>query len=394
MLAGTARGEDWAAPIVAGQRALAERGVNLGAGITGFGQGLMSSTGRPGMAWGGKLDVRLGLDGARLGLWEGLSVSLHLEEAFGRDANQRGDGSVIPVNTGLALPRLGGTTTDLSLTVTQRFGERMSLTVGKFNMLDAAAATPLLGGGGLTTFWNTGLAAPVSGVTPPYIFGGLLALRTEAASFSLLVYDPRSAQNLDVIRRPFDDAATFSLSATVPFDLFGLPGFHSVRVVYSTQQGLDLADIPQLLLPPGSGQAVGSKRGYLFGSYSFQQYLYQVPGDPRRGWGVFGMVGLSDGNPNPIRASALLGIGGDALLPSRPQDRWGIAAFYYNWSGTLRDGLAAAGQGLRDEWGVEAFYDIAIADHVRLSPNLQAVRGATPGLPMAVLGGVRVRLTF
>lgn len=63
-LGGTARAEDtsgdWAALIVAGQRTLTERGVNLSAGLTGIGQGLLSSAGRPGMARGGKFDVRLG----------------------------------------------------------------------------------------------------------------------------------------------------------------------------------------------------------------------------------------------------------------------------------------------------------------------------------------------
>ncbi len=193
---------------------------------------------------------------------------------------------------------------------------------------------------------------------------------------------------------PSPKARPYSLSATIPLTLFGLPGFHTVRAVYSTQRGFDLNDLPQLLLPPGSGAAAGTKQGYVFGSYTFQQYLHQVPDDPRRGWGVFGMIAVSDGNPNPVRASALLGLGGDALLPSRPLDRWGIAAFYYSFSRTLRDGLSAIGQGLRNEWGVEAFYDVALVDHVRIGPDLQVIRSATPGLPVGVLGGIRMRLVF
>ena len=56
---------------------------------------------------------------------------------------------MLPVNTALAFPTLGGYDYDLSLVVTQAFSENTTLSVGKFNMLDAAAKTPLLGGGGL-----------------------------------------------------------------------------------------------------------------------------------------------------------------------------------------------------------------------------------------------------
>ena len=64
----------------------------------------------------------------------------------GRDTNEQGDGSILPVNTALGFPTLGGTTTDLSLVVTQKFGDAVSVSVGKFNVLDLAAATPLMGG--------------------------------------------------------------------------------------------------------------------------------------------------------------------------------------------------------------------------------------------------------
>ena len=95
-----------------------------------------------------------------------------------------GGRSIVPVNTALALPLLGGTTTDLSLNVSQKFGDNVSISLGKFNMLDKLAATPLIGGGGETTFWNLGLAAPISGVTPAYLLGGILSVKTTPATFN------------------------------------------------------------------------------------------------------------------------------------------------------------------------------------------------------------------
>ena len=77
-----------------------------------------------------------------------------------RDAGRLEDLTKAHPGTALALPLLGGTPTDLSLTATQSFGSNVSVTAGKFNMLDAAARTPIMGGGGETTFWNTAFAAP------------------------------------------------------------------------------------------------------------------------------------------------------------------------------------------------------------------------------------------
>ena len=165
-IASSARADDWAQPIVTLQQSLAALGISLGGGVTGFAQGLASGDGEHGVPFGGKADALLGLDGGKLGLWPGLSVSAHFEQNFGQSANELGAGAILPVNTALAFPTIGGSTTDLSLIVTQKFGDAVSISLGKFNVLDVAARTPLMGGGGETTFWNIGLAAPVSGVTP------------------------------------------------------------------------------------------------------------------------------------------------------------------------------------------------------------------------------------
>ena len=246
----------------------------------------------------------------------------------------------MPVNTALGFPTLGGTTTDLSLIVSQKFGDAVTTSLGKFNMLDTAARTPLMGGGGETTFWNIGLAAPVSGVTPPYIVGGTATVKTAPATFTLMVYDPRNAQDLDVIEHPFAQGATTSLSAMVPIALFGLTGYHTLRGVYSTAEGFNFDEVPQLFLPPGSPTKL-TKRGYYFASYSLQQFLWQDPDNPGRGWGFFGQIAGSDANPNPIGTTVIVGLGGST--PGRPDDRWGVAWCDYLFSRALDERLAALG---------------------------------------------------
>jgi len=373
------------------QRALAARGVDLGGGVTVFAQGGAAGTIRSPVRYGGKADVLLGLDGDRLGLfWPGLSIAAHLEQSFGLDVNGSG-GAILPVNTALAFPALGGRTSDLSLVVTQKFGRALSVSVGKFNMLDVIGRTPLIGGGGETTFWNIGLAAPISGVTPPYIAGATATLNTAPASFTLMVYDPRNAQDDEVMARPFTQGVTTSLSARIPLTLFGLQGFHTFRGVYSTAEGYDFAQVPQLMLPqPGPLRL--TKQGYVYGSYALQQFVWQDPADAKRGWGFFLQISASDANPNPIGSTIIAGLGG--ANPLRPDDRWGLAYCDYLFSRSLKAGFATLGGGLRDERVLEAYYDAAIAPHLRAGPDVQVIWPGTPGMSTELVLGLRGRVAY
>jgi porin len=384
-------GDDWAAPIVTVQQSLASLGISLGGGVTGFAQGLAAGDGLYGVPIGGKADVLLGLDGQKLGLWPGLSVSAHFEQDFGRDANTQGDGSILPVNTALGFPTLGGTTTDLSLIVSQTFANVVTITLGKFNMLDVASNTPLIGGGGETTFWNLGIAAPVSAVTPPYIVGGIGSLKLAPVTFTLMVYDPRNAQDLDVLAHPFDHGTTTSVSATMPITVFGLTGYHTLRGVYSTASGFDFDQAPQLLLPPASREVL-TRQGYTYGAYTLQQFLWADPDNPGKGWGFFTQLSASDANPNPIGNVVLVGLGGST--PGRADDRWGIAWCDYLFSRDLKNGLAVPGEGINDERVLEAYYDTALAPHLRLGPDAQIIWPGTPGKTTALFLGLRGRVVF
>jgi Carbohydrate-selective porin, OprB family len=84
-------------------------------------------------------------------------------------------------------------------------------------------------------------------------------------------------------------------------------------------------DFSELIQPPGS--TLGTKRGSYYVAASFQQYLVQDPGNPTRGWGVFGEIGTGDGNPNVVEWDAYLGVGGSSLIPGRPDDSFGVAVF-------------------------------------------------------------------
>lgn len=373
---------------------LAGHGISFDAWWTQFYQGSPHGKGIHSWQYGGKGDLFLTLDGAKLGLWQGLYITAHGELLYGEDANALGNRVLLPVNTAMGLPRLGGRDQDFSLVVTQAFNERVSVSFGKFNMLDVLAKTPLLGGGGIDGFQNIAFAAPITGVTPPYLVGANLTIKTDPVTWTAFVYDPRNAQNDDVLRHPFSDGATGMLTATIPYQLGGLNGFLGAKAIYSNQSKTDLADIPTLILPPDSQRFAGTKQGSWFLSASFQQYLVQSPDNPQQGWGIFGQIGVSDGNPNPIAWSALLGIGGTGFLSSREQDRWGIGYFRYSLGTDLRDGLKTVGVKLRDEQGIEAFYSIAVTPWFSVTGDLQIVQPVLASAQTAVTASLRTKVRF
>lgn len=392
-------GDFWSRPALldgAGspKEALRANGINVEAWWTQFYQGVVSGNGDKDWQYGNKADVIVTFDGAKLGLWRGLHVTVHQEWVFGEDANNQGDGSLFPLNTALGFPRLGGYERDTSIVVTQAFNEQFSVSIGKFNMLDGAAKTPLIGGGGIDTFLNTALAAPISGVTPPYIVGAIATLKTTPAIFTLMVYDPRNAQDWNVIEEPFDEGTTTSLAVTVPTKLAGLTGYYGVRAVYSSKTGLDLAAIPELVRLPPQSAALLTKEGYWYVSASAQQYLWQSPTNPAHGWGIFAQAALSDGNPNPIEWSALVGLGGTSLIPGRDKDRWGIGYFHYGLSSALLDGLKTLNIELKDESGVEAFYNIAVTPWFRVTADVQFINPFQPDRDDAVIMALRTQTKF
>jgi porin len=377
------------------REAMRQHGINADLWWTQFNQSFVDGNGNSDWEYGGKVDLIVNLDASKLGLWHGFSINLHQEWLYGEDANAQGDGTFLPVNTALALPRLGGNEAETSILLTQQLGDRASLSLGKFNMLAAAARTPLVGGGGLDTFMHIALAAPVSGVTPPYLLGASASLKTDHASYNLLVYDPRNAQYWDVIEKPFRDGVTTSLSATFPVKVHGRSGFHTVRGVYSTEDGIDLRDVPQLGLPPELQDEPRSKSGPWYLQYSFQQFLHQSEADPSKGWGIFGQFAISGGNPNPAKGHFFIGLGGNSFLPGRLNDRWGIAYFQNELDPDLR---AAArrdlGISLGSEKGVEAYYNLAVTPWLRVTGDLQVVNPFPSNRDRSVFAGLRTQVRF
>lgn len=375
------------------KEALRARGIILDAHVTQTYMGVVAGETTRDWQYGGKATIDATFDLAKWGFWRGLSVNVFQEWNYGESVTALGAGQLLPINGIVDFPRSGGYDDDTSITVTQKIGDRFTVGAGKYALLSLVAKTPIVGGGGKDTFLNAAIAGPITGIIPPYIMAVKADLKTDVAAYSLMVYDPRNAQDWDVVSNPYQEQAV-SFGITLPTKIAGLTGYYGVRGVYSTLGGTDLSRIPDLVaLPPGSSDQL-SKDDRWYINVSVQQYLYQDPTRPGVGWGFFGYAGISDGNPNAIETSFFAGFAGNSMIPGREQDLWGVGYFRYGISKDLRDGLDTLGIDIQAEQGIEAYYNIAVTPWFRLTADLQWIDPVRAFRDDIVVTGLRAKTNF
>ena len=136
---------------------------------------------------------------------------------------------------------------------------------------------------------------------------------------------------------------------------------------------------PELLVPVGP---LNKKSDTWAVFYNFDQYLWQPAGDPKRGVGIFFTFGVADGNPNPIKYSYSMGVGGNGAIPGRPNDRfslgWARTDFSDDFVPFLRQRLNL---GLDHEDAIEMFYNAALTPWLNATLDLQVIN---PGLKKAL----------
>lgn len=372
---------------------LRSHGADLDITYTEYGQVIVVGDGDHQWRFGGKFFPRLTLDGGRLAGWKGFSASATGEITIGGNINtDSGTGLIFPVNTALFGPADGKFGGDLSLTVTQRFGDRFSVTVGKFNMFEGAGRRPIVGGGGIDGFWNLSFAAPFTGVVPPYIGGGTLSYRTRPAQFTVMIYSAKNAQQQTGFRNWGRDGITFRSSVLFPARLRGRSGFHTFTFIGSTKTGTDYSDLPQLILP--QTPQLGSRRGSFYGGYDIQQFLWQDPARPGAGLGVFGLVGFGDSNPNPLALNTNVGVSGTGVIPKRPLDRFGAGYFFVDPSHQLVEALRLLQLNFGREMGTEVYYTLASPPWFRVTADLQVIAPGNHDRHTLVFPGVSAQIRF
>ena len=378
---------------------LSSHGLDLHVDLTQFYQGVTRGGLEGGLESGGKLDYWLNLDGQKAGLWTGFAVTTHAETRYGNDTNAN-DGLFTFSNFNMAFPKAGEDVTAVtSFKLTQTVSDEFSLIAGKINSLDDFTLN-FTGRNGLDRFMNSAATANIiSARTVPYSTYGAGFVLTSAKEQSLmfLVRDPDNHSASSDLDQLFANGALFTGVARLPVAPMGLPGNQVFGVNWSTRDYTSV-DPASSFDVPGQGLVAGTESGSWALWYNCDQYLWVSDTDDDRGWGVFGMSGISDGNPNPVRWNATLGIGVNGLFAARRHDTLGAAYFHVGLSSDFKSLLAqpTAPPGLeqRDEQGVELFYNAELTPWCHLSSDLQFVQPSTKDLNNTVVFGMRLKFDF
>lgn len=372
---------------------LPDCGITANISTTQFYQGVASGGLERSFPYGGRNDYFLHVDGQKLGLWKGFLLDLHGETRYGESTNFI-TGALSPVNEMLLVPADEGCITALTgVKFTQHLSDNILVYAGKINLFDGIRQ-PLTGATPLNGFLNTSLIFnTIFARTLPYsAFGaGFVLLQDKEPIFSLSVYDTNNTPTTTGFEHFFDNGATIFGVVNLPTSFFGLPGHQGLSGAYSSGKYTNLAPSPYL--DPVDELVFPSppKTGSWALAYNFDQALRVSQEDPERVWGVFGNLGIADDNPNPLQWYASAGIGGASLL--RKKDTFGLGFYYLGISDKLKQSARPLSP-LRNENGVELYYNARVSKWFQITPDLQIIDPFQKEANPAVVLGLRAKIDF
>jgi porin len=197
--------------------------------------------------------------------------------------------------------------------------------------------------------------------------------------------DPNGRPDTSGLGDLWQDGVMFTAEGRVKTNFFGRTGHQFIGGVYTDKLYTSLNQNFREII---ESRALANTSGAWAVYYNFDQYVYETGKD--KGWGVFGRFGVSDGDPNPVQYFWSLGVGGNGVMGARPNDRFGLG-FY---QAVTSNASVPAVFGVGDEWGVEAFYNIAITPWAQFTPDIQYIDGARANSDPAVVLGVRLKIVF
>src|SRR5215510_2335347 len=360
----------------------AAKGITIDLNVTQIGQGVVNGGKSSAWQYGGRGDLVVNLDSQKLGLWPGGFFNLELEGNWASSVNSS-TGALMPVNTSQTLPLPpGGIFGVPAWNFAQFLSPYFGLTLGKF-----ATITDISGdmndfahGKGATQFMNMAFNFnPLLAFTVPYstLGVGTIVLPTKDPKEAIVTLFVLSANNSPTTSGFGDlngNAIVVAGEGRVRTDFFGLTGHQLFGTTFSNKK---FTSIDQRLdRDVIENQTLRAEKGSWNIYYNFDQYLYESKKGADRGVGVFGRLGVSDGNPNFMKFFGSFGVGGKGMFESRPLDQLGFGYYYINIDNPSLQGPLQTRRFLRDEYGFEWYYNFAITPWAMLTPDLQVVRGA------------------
>ncbi len=344
-----------------------------------FYQGMVQGEGNNNFEFGSKFALTTVFHGERLGLWKGFFTIARMEYNMGQSVNNRG-GTAFPVNAALAYPGIEGADRwDMNIYFIQFLSETDKIVFGKINNLDLGNFSSFSGGLGIRHFMNNAFVGPPNGISVPYVFGAYYMSGNSKRDLTFAVYDANSRVNKLGFEDLFQDGVTFFASANLNTNFFEKKGKYGIVGVASTKEVPNFNDLATFFPPGGNTISEKSHRWSL--GYFFEQTLFVNPNDSSQSFGVFGQIGLTDGEGSYADYYWQLGVSGDnPLIKSRRADRWGIGFAYVSFPKGL-DGFTIPAvpdvfQGLvvnSNESIFEAYYEAQLTPWISLGINFQYI---------------------
>jgi porin len=389
---------------------LGKKGVVLDVDAQLMPQSVVSGGRDTGFEFWGNATYTLNLDSQKMGLWPGGFVKVQGASSFG-DTIFQDIGALVPANETWVYPEVNESGSALmSATFTQFLSPKFGMFAGKINTLDLAFTR--FTGDYRSQFLNLGMNIPMAeALVPISTFGGGVAfIPSESMDFSALVVDPSGTPTDNDVSDAFSDGFMAIGAGKLNIKPFGLDGQQRLTGLWSNKERASLIQDPSnigrlllnerfpLLGDPGPilrriierfapsllnpTEPLNREDSTWAVAYGFDQYFWQPDNDPRRGIGFFFNFGATDGDANPVKYSYNLGIGGNGVVPGRPNDSFGIGwartEFSDNFVPALRQTLDL---GLDHEDAVEMYYNAAITPWANLTLDLQVIN---PGLDKAL----------
>ncbi len=351
---------------------LAAKGITFDASLTQVEQGVVSGGKNGSWEYGGRANLKGLLDTQKLGWWPGGFFSAELEGNWSASVNRK-TGALSPVNTNQLFPLTTGDNVALpELSLTQFLSTYVGGVVGKLDTM-SGDRNQFAQGKGDTQFLNLAFNInPVALVTPYSTLGtGVIALPTadpNQAIVSFLVLSATGKASTD----GFDDlhGAVFTGEGRVRTNFLARTGHQLLGALYSNKQ---YTSTDQRLGFVIDNRALAKRDGTWAMYYNFDQFLYEIDKATGRGVGLFGRFGASEGNPNPVQYFYSAGVGGKGLIAGRGGDQLGLGYYYSSIRNPTLQHPFFSRSFLRDEWGVEAFYNVALTPWLLVTPDIQVI---------------------
>ena len=237
-------------------------------------------------------------------------------------------------------------------------------------------------------FYNTSSLAAIGVWTP-----------SQRVTVSAGVYDPNSEAN-NFATKAFDRVNIYGITI-FSYKIGNLPGQSWAQANWTNKPKIDLTSPFGQLSPSQVPQAVGillgtpstqalpinykGKSWVTIGNFSQYLFLKDQPravaeklgsGQPLRGIGLFGRIGYAPEETNLITRDASVALFANGLSDHRPNDSFGLGIYHNGISQPLKNDIArltGATAAVKNENGLEVFYDVAITPAIRLIPSYQHI---------------------